>query len=563
MNRSATHATWWAGAACGLAGTLMLRLASLGRVPLTDNTESRYATIGWEMCRSGDWITPWVYSQGSLVPFWGKPPLQFWLTALSFRLGGVSEISARLPSYVLGTALLAGTMLFARALWGRRVALLAGLILATSSLFYLLAGACALDMPLTACVAAALMAFARFAAADRHRGRWGHAFFLALAAGALAKGPVALALTGLVIVAWLALAGDWRRLRALPWTTGVPLFAAVAVPWYVLAERATPGFLRYFLVNEHLLRYVRHEYGDRYGSGHTQPYGASWLMLAAAFLPWTVLGAVAVVRALRGQRARQAGKVRAALRAEPWLAFALLWGLAPAAFFTVTPQLLPAYMAPGLPGLALAAAVGLERWREAGGPGRLDRWLAAHALVMAAAAGGGAVVAARTGVGAAPVAAAVAGAGVVSALIVARFRRRDLDGLLALVGIATAVALTAGMYLLAPGVGERHSAKPVLARLYRDPSRLPRPVTMPFGDDYSAAFYSEAVFGGKFDHRAPGRDERVRELIDAGSPDVLLFQRQHWERLAPALAARLEVVADTPHWVAAEVRAGEAGARGG
>ncbi len=216
MNRSATRATWWAWAACGLAGTLMLRLASLGRVPLTDNTESRYATIGWEMCRSGDWITPWVYSQGSLVPFWGKPPLQFWLTALSFRLGGVSETSARMPSYLLGTALLAGTMLFARALWGRRVALLAGLILATSGLFYLLSGACALDMPLTACVAAALMAFARFAAADGHRGRWGHAFFLALAAGALAKGPVALALTGLVILAWFVLVGGWCRLRALP-----------------------------------------------------------------------------------------------------------------------------------------------------------------------------------------------------------------------------------------------------------------------------------------------------------------------------------------------------------
>ena len=561
MKSQAPRPAWWTWAAGGLVGTVALRLLTLGRVPLTDNTESRYATIGWEMARSGDWVTPRLYSQGELVPFWGKPPLQFWLTGLSFRAGGASEIAARMPSFLLGIGVLAATVLLARALWGRRVAALAGLILGSSGLFFLLAGACALDMPLTACVTAALVAFARAVTGAPRRAAWGHAFFLALAAGMLAKGPVALALVATVVLAWLALTRSWPALRRLPWLTGLPLFAVAAAPWYVLAERATPGFLRYFLLNEHLLRYLRHDYGDRYGSGHAQPYGTSWPMLAVAFLPWTALGAAALWRLWRQRPRRGAGDgppPGAPGGADPWLAFAVAWGLAPAAFFTVTPQLLIAYMAPGLPGLALATAVGLERWREAGGPGRLDRWLVAHVLALAAVLAGGAVVATRSGAGLARAdlalaAATVAAAIALAAVAVARFRRRDLDALLALVAIAGATGLGLGTCLVAPSVGERHSARQVLAAAYRDDSLRGAPLAMPFGEDSSALWYGEAVHGASFDHQPPGREARVRDLLATGRREVLLFQRQHWEKLEPGLAARLSVVAGTPHWVAATV----------
>ena len=61
------------------------RLLTLGTFALTDNTEARYAEIGWQMCRSGDWVTPRLYMSGELVPFWAKPPLFFWTTAMSFR----------------------------------------------------------------------------------------------------------------------------------------------------------------------------------------------------------------------------------------------------------------------------------------------------------------------------------------------------------------------------------------------------------------------------------------------------------------------------------------------
>ena len=73
---------------------LLVRLAAMALIPLMDTTEARYGEIARKMAALNDWITPW-HDHGQ--PFWGKPPLSFWLTALSFKLLGVHEFSARLP----------------------------------------------------------------------------------------------------------------------------------------------------------------------------------------------------------------------------------------------------------------------------------------------------------------------------------------------------------------------------------------------------------------------------------------------------------------------------------
>ena len=63
--------------------------------------EPRYAAIGREMARSGDWVTPRLYMSGELVPFWAKPPLFFWTTALSFGAFGPTEWAARFPNFLV------------------------------------------------------------------------------------------------------------------------------------------------------------------------------------------------------------------------------------------------------------------------------------------------------------------------------------------------------------------------------------------------------------------------------------------------------------------------------
>ena len=340
------------------------------RVPaLTDNTESRYAGVSWEMFRSGDWVTPRVYIEGKLVPFWAKPPLFFWMTALAFQLGGVSEWSARVPNLLVAAAMVFGTFLFGRRLWGVSVGALASLIVASSGLFFILSGTCVLDISLAASVFLGMASFALFAASEDNRDWWGRLFFLGLGIGCLAKGPVAVVLIGLAIGTWLLATGQLRLLRKLPWITGPMITGVITVPWYLMAEKATPGFLHYFLIQEHILRYIRSDYGDLYGSGRTQPYGASWVMLFLSFLPWSLF---LIRHAFDRWRNRSTA---AAETRDRWLLYAVIWGLTPAVFFTLCRQILITYLLPGIPGLALATAVVLVRWIESAKATKLLRGL--------------------------------------------------------------------------------------------------------------------------------------------------------------------------------------------
>ena len=84
-----------------LTGLIFLRVISLALYPLMDTTEGRYGEMARKMAEMNDWITPW-FDVG--VPFWGKPPLAFWISALGIKVFGVNEFAVRFPQFL--TALL-------------------------------------------------------------------------------------------------------------------------------------------------------------------------------------------------------------------------------------------------------------------------------------------------------------------------------------------------------------------------------------------------------------------------------------------------------------------------
>lgn len=328
---------------------LLGRLATIGVPPLFDKTEGRYGEIGREMAESGNWVTPTLHGGD---PFWGKPPLHFWATAISFRLFSVNEWAARLPGFLSGIGILiityvAGLILFRR----REEALPAVWVLASSVLFFLLSGQVLLDGTFTLTLTGALAAFAAFVVGGKGK-LPGYLFFLSLGLAMLAKGPIGIVLVGVV----LALHALWCRtvsyIAALPWIGGLPLLLAVASPWYLLAEQRTPGFLRYFFVNEHLLRYTRSDYGDLYGHGHVAPYGMIWLLAMAALLPWTPL---IIARGWRAVRRRREEPLSEAER------YLWVWALATPLFFTLSRSLSFPYIFPSLPPLALLVGLSLHR----------------------------------------------------------------------------------------------------------------------------------------------------------------------------------------------------------
>jgi hypothetical protein len=142
-------------------------------------------------------------------------------------------------------------------------------------------------------------------------------------------------------------------LREFSWVRGLIATILVVAPWYAWAESRTPGFLEYFFVGEHWHRFVSPGWsGDLYGQAHDFPRGTIWLFAAVGFLPWTLLLPVAAWRWR---------KVAAPIPAEDrsLCGYLLVWGLAPCVVFSAAGNTLWPYVLPGLPALAILAAVWL------------------------------------------------------------------------------------------------------------------------------------------------------------------------------------------------------------
>src|ERR687884_789294 len=95
----------------------------LGRLALLGPDEPRYAEIAREMFASGDWISPRLC--GCL--WFEKPALVYWLSALGYRLFGVSEFAARLPVTVAATLTALLLYFVLKRVASMRVAFFAGL----------------------------------------------------------------------------------------------------------------------------------------------------------------------------------------------------------------------------------------------------------------------------------------------------------------------------------------------------------------------------------------------------------------------------------------------------
>jgi 4-amino-4-deoxy-L-arabinose transferase-like glycosyltransferase len=363
-----------------LIGTLLLvRLIGMAVVPLLDTTEARYAEIGRKMAELNDWVTPW-FDYGA--PYWGKPPLAFWVTALSFKLFGVSEFTARLPHLIIALLIVAlAAWLAARR--DRDAAVPTVALMTAAALFFVSAGAVMTDIELILGTSMAMAGF--WLALDgpdrpgRHRWHAALLFFGGCAVGLLAKGPVALVMTGVPLFLWTAYHWRWADVwRRLPWVPGVLLTLLVVLPWYWRAEQKTPGFLEYFLVGEHWHRFFTPGWeGDLYGNAHIFPIGSIWAFAFVDILPWSILLPWAAWRWRRGRDNAAAPATGSDERA--WQSYLLVWALTPLLFFTAARNIIMTYVLPGLPAAAILAGGWLARQGRQGRA--VDRLLSAGLLI--------------------------------------------------------------------------------------------------------------------------------------------------------------------------------------
>jgi 4-amino-4-deoxy-L-arabinose transferase-like glycosyltransferase len=314
----------------------LLWLATLAARPLFNPDEGRYAEIPREMLSGGDWVIPHLNG----LAYIEKPPLQYWATALSFRLLGPSEFAARLYSALtaLGTILLA--WLAARRLWGLEAGWRAAAVLSGMLMFVVLGQLLTLDMSLTFYMTLSLVAFLSAQRAEKPR-HWMSLAWAATGFGVLTKGLVAVAIPVAVLILYSVYSRDvapWRRLHA-KW--GLPLFLAITVPWHWLAARRLPDFLEFFFVHEHLARYLT-PIADR-----QEPWWFFGGVFLAGSVPWTL----SALRVLGSGWRRHASPAEF----DPTL-FLWIWVVFIGVFFSLSDSKLMPYILPLMPALALLIA---------------------------------------------------------------------------------------------------------------------------------------------------------------------------------------------------------------
>ena len=336
-----------------LISAAFVRIATLGAYPLADKTEARYAEVAREMVTTGNWVTPQLHGE----KFWAKPPLSFWLTAGAMSVFGINEFGARLAPLLLSLIVVGLVYSIAARRRGSEYALAAMAILASSVLFFVSSGAVMTDSAMALGTTLSMVAFWHAIDENCVRGRiWGYLFFIGLVIGLLGKGPAGAVLTFLPIGLWILWTKRWKAAwRQIPWVGGFILLGVLVLPWYLSAEARTPGFLKYFFVGEHWMRFVQPGWtGDLYGSAHSRPHGMIWLFWIIAAFPWSFVFLYSLARNAAGYRRR----FSTAREADGWTLYLVLWAFSPMIFFTLAGNILWTYALPGLPAFALLMARG-------------------------------------------------------------------------------------------------------------------------------------------------------------------------------------------------------------
>ena len=316
---------------------------TLGTRDLVDPDEGRYSEISREMALSGDWVTPRLNG----LKYFEKPPLQYWATALAFRLFGVNEFSARLWVGLSGFFTVLMLWHTARRLWSTAIADYTALIAASTLFIVALSHVVTLDMGvsffLTLALCGFLLAQHDGASARESRGyMW--LTWAAMAGAALSKGLIGVVIPGAVLVLYSVVCRDWARWRRMQWLPGLTIYFVLALPWHWLAASRNPEWAEFYFVHEHFTRFFTTEHKRDEAWYFFVP------LLIFGFLPWTSW----LPATLRHGWSVDGARFQISR-------FLLIWATFIFVFFSLSGSKLPAYILPVFPALVLLLAQILVR----------------------------------------------------------------------------------------------------------------------------------------------------------------------------------------------------------
>ena len=253
--------------------------------------EPRVAEIGREMALTGNWAVPTLNQK----PFLEGPPLYYASVALTFKVFGVSDKVARIPSALFAFGAVLVVFFIANLLFGPRVALLSGLILATSGEYFRVAHWVIVDGALTFFVMGALYSFIMGYLSETNRKKLIYyiLFYISCTLAFYTKGFIGIVIPGLSVLTFLVIERNFREIIKMRLWLGVLIFLAMTLPWFIaLWHQAGTEYLNVFFIHNHLQRFLPGSLAEKISggaSGHHNPFYYYITELPNGFLPWSIL----------------------------------------------------------------------------------------------------------------------------------------------------------------------------------------------------------------------------------------------------------------------------------
>ncbi len=343
-----------------LALTLLVLTFGLSTYAFYEPHEGHFGGVAREMLLRGDWVTPSLNG----APYLNKPPLLYWLSATSTAVFGFNEYAARLPLALSGWLGTVVAWKWARELWGPRAGRVAALMLCVSVGWFLFTHQLLIDVLLSTLLLASGYCLWRLAWEPRCW-RYFLALYLLLGLSLLAKGPFGVVFP---VLGGLGLSLSRRScelLKQLRLAWGALVSLAVALPWVVAVERANPGFLDYFLLNENLKRVADLRWPPDYAVSKVSALG--YLAVAAVWcVPWTLLLPQVAVSAWQDWRQGCNSPHREDQRRSEGILLLAIAAIAPIVLFLPLSSRLVYYSLPTLPPFVLLCAGWWSRYQKPG-----------------------------------------------------------------------------------------------------------------------------------------------------------------------------------------------------
>jgi 4-amino-4-deoxy-L-arabinose transferase-like glycosyltransferase len=318
---------------------------------IIDPSDGIYAEGSREMLERGQWLTPLF----NYKPFYEKPIGIYWSVIAAYKIFGIHEFAARLPSAISAVLCSAFVYKVLGELKLPRVGLLSALVLIGAPLFGIVGHLCLTDMLFTCALSVGVLSLFAYSSGLRRLYLW--LGYVALAVAVLVKGPAALVLAALTIGVYLAVRSLgkrdqpwwqvwWRQILYLKPIKGMLIILGINLPWYVFESINSRGaFFQEFFIRQHLRRAAGQ-------INHQAPWYYYLPVLFAGFAPWYLFltGFVDAKRQILENHTRRADLAL----------LCVCWSALVVGIFSIASAKLATYILPALPPLAILTGIGMD-----------------------------------------------------------------------------------------------------------------------------------------------------------------------------------------------------------